>query len=56
VISGAGPTLLALCTPAVAEAVGEAMVRTWEREGVSARSEVLGVRHRGSHWEPLPPR
>ena len=54
VISGAGPTLLALCPAPVAEAVSEAMVRRWEQEGVSSRGAVLGLQNRGSHWEPLP--
>jgi homoserine kinase len=54
VISGAGPSLLALCAPAAAAAVSEAMVARWEREGVTSRGEVLGVRERGSEWTVLP--
>jgi homoserine kinase len=54
VISGAGPTLLALTPPAVAEAVAEAMVRCWEAEGVGSRGAVLGVQQQGSVWSPLP--
>ncbi|MFN5161578.1 MAG: homoserine kinase [Cyanobacteriota bacterium] len=54
VISGAGPTLLALCPAPVAEAVSEAMVHRWEQEGVSSRGAVLGLQNRGSQWQPLP--
>ena len=54
VISGAGPSLLALCPPANAEEVSKAMVRAWHKAGVESRSEVLGVQHDGSRWEPLP--
>jgi homoserine kinase len=53
VISGAGPTLLALAPPEHAEAISEAMVVAWEREGVSSRGEVLALQHQGSRWEPL---
>ncbi|QPN63284.1 homoserine kinase [Synechococcus sp. CBW1004] len=53
VISGAGPTLLALAPPDRAEAISAAMVAAWEREGVSSRGEVLALQDRGSRWEPL---
>ncbi|MEY3756929.1 MAG: Homoserine kinase [Cyanobacteriota bacterium] len=54
VISGAGPSLLALCKPDVAQAVSQAMVRAWHQAGVESRSEVLGVQHEGSQWHALP--
>ncbi len=54
VISGAGPSLLALCKPEVAQAVSLAMVRAWHQAGVESRSEVLGVQHEGSLWHALP--
>ncbi|MFO7630033.1 MAG: homoserine kinase [Prochlorococcaceae cyanobacterium] len=54
VISGAGPSLLALCGKAVAPAVKTAMVQRWESEGVASRGEILGLRHSGSAWQPLP--
>ena len=54
VISGAGPSLLALCKPQVAQAVSLAMVRAWHQAGVESRSEVLGVQHEGSLWHALP--
>ena len=54
VISGAGPSLLALCKPEVADAVSLAMVERWRREGVESRAENLSVQTAGSLWEPLP--
>ncbi|MFN9932296.1 MAG: homoserine kinase [Cyanobacteriota bacterium] len=54
VISGAGPTLLALSPESNAAAVGEAMVKRWEQEGVSSRAAVLGLQERGSSWAPNP--
>ena len=53
VISGAGPTLLALSPPERAEAISQAMVAAWEREGVGSRGEVLALQQQGSRWEPL---
>jgi homoserine kinase len=54
VISGAGPTLLALCSAETAVAVGDAMVSAWESEGVSSHRAVLALQHRGSTWTALP--
>lgn len=54
VISGAGPTLLALASASVAAAVSEAMVEAWHREGVSSRGEVLQPQYAGSSWGHLP--
>jgi homoserine kinase len=53
VISGAGPSLLALCSRATASAVSRAMVRAWEGEGVASRSEVLPLQQAGSRWQSL---
>jgi homoserine kinase len=53
VISGAGPTLLALCPAETAEAVGEAMVSAWQAEGVSSRHSVVGLQQQGRLWEPM---
>jgi len=53
VISGAGPTLLALAPESTAEAVGQAMVKRWEQEGVSSRALVLGLQERGSSWKAM---
>jgi len=56
VISGAGPSLLALSRLEVAEAVQAAMVDAWRREGVESRAEALGVQTSGSSWSALPDR
>jgi homoserine kinase len=54
VISGAGPSILALATRDAAGPVSRAMVRAWESEGVASRSEVLQLQQAGSRWQPLP--
>jgi len=55
-ISGAGPTLLALASASVAEAVSMAMVKAWQAEGVASTGAVLDLQMAGSRWEPLPSR
>jgi homoserine kinase len=54
VISGAGPSILALANRDSAAAVSRAMVRAWEGEGVASRSEVLKLQQAGSRWQTLP--
>jgi homoserine kinase len=54
VISGAGPTLLALSDGEHAQEVGQAMVATWEAHGVTSRHAVLGLQQSGSAWTALP--
>jgi homoserine kinase len=54
VISGAGPTLLALAPEAQAQHVGQEMVMAWEAQGVTSRHAVLGLQQSGSAWTPLP--
>ncbi len=54
VISGAGPSVLALAPEEAAHEVGQAMVAAWEASGVSSRHAVLGLQHSGSAWTPLP--
>jgi homoserine kinase len=56
VISGAGPSLLALCRAEVGDAVRTAMVEAWRREGVESRGESLGLQTSGSCWSALPDR
>jgi homoserine kinase len=56
VISGAGPSLLAICRADVADGVRRDMLVAWHRAGVEARGEVLNVQEHGSHWQPLPDR
>ncbi|MEB3291619.1 MAG: homoserine kinase [Synechococcales bacterium] len=53
VISGAGPTLLALANPATAEAVRAAMVNTWEQTGIQTQGLVLGLDHQGTVVEGI---
>ena len=54
VISGAGPSILALTNRDHAGTVRRAMVRAWEQEGVASRSEALHLQQVGSRWNPLP--
>ena len=54
VISGAGPSILALASRDVAAAVSRAMVRAWESEGVASRAEALQLQQSGSHWVEIP--
>jgi homoserine kinase len=54
VISGAGPTLLALTSASVAESVSAAMVEAWRQEDVSSHGAVLDLQMGGSRWETLP--
>ena len=51
VISGAGPTLLALCGEEAAGAVQASMVGAWQEAGVEARGAVLAVQTEGSRWQ-----
>lgn len=48
VISGAGPSILALCSSDVELAVGEAMVGTWNTKDVEARFHAMGVQKLGA--------
>lgn len=54
-ISGAGPSILALCTEENGAAVSAAMVRAWEAEGVASRAPLLNLQTTGSHWQPKQP-
>ena len=51
-ISGAGPSVLALCEEDKGPAVSRAMVKAWEAAGVASRSPVLNLQTSGSHWRP----
>ncbi len=51
VISGAGPTLLALSSVANAEAVQTAMEKAWMREGVGVEVKVLQIAREGVRCE-----
>jgi homoserine kinase len=54
VISGAGPTLLALTHPTQAQAVAAAMVQAWQEVGVQAVGRVAQVRQEGAQVMALP--
>ena len=47
-ISGAGPSIIALCDQSHGRTVSNAMVRAWEIAGVASRAPVLNVNRRGS--------
>ena len=51
-ISGAGPSVLALCEEDKGPAVSRAMVKAWEAAGVARRAPVLNLQTSGSHWQP----
>ena len=51
-ISGAGPSVLALCEENKGPAVSRAMVKAWEAAGVASRAPVLNLQTSGSHWQP----
>ena len=51
-ISGAGPSVLALCEEDKGPAVSRAMVKAWEAAGVASRAPVLNLQTSGSHWQP----
>jgi homoserine kinase len=54
VISGAGPSVLALTFEERAQEVGQAMVAAWEACGVTSRHAVLGLQQSGTAWTALP--
>ena len=51
-ISGAGPSVLALCEEDKGPAVSRSMVKAWEAAGVASRAPVLNLQTSGSHWQP----
>ncbi|AHF64016.1 homoserine kinase [Synechococcus sp. WH 8109] len=51
-ISGAGPSVLALCEEDKGPVVSRAMVKAWEAAGVASRAPVLNLQTSGSHWQP----
>ena len=51
-ISGAGPSIIALCPEGKGTAISRAMVRSWELAGVASRAPVLNIQTSGSHWQP----
>jgi len=53
VISGAGPSVLALGPRSSGAAVAAAMEEAWTASGVSCRAECLELQQEGSHWTEL---
>ncbi len=51
-ISGAGPSILALCKKDLGKRVSQAMVRAWESQGVASRAPLLNLQTTGSYWYP----
>ena len=51
-ISGAGPSILALCKQDKGKIISQAMVRAWEAEGVASRAPLLNLQTKGSTWYP----
>ena len=47
-ISGAGPSILTLCKEAQSRDISQAMVRSWELEGVASRAPILSLQRAGS--------
>jgi homoserine kinase len=53
VISGAGPTLLAIARPETATKVATAMTQAWKSEGICATAQVLGLDRQGTQVSSL---
>jgi len=51
-ISGAGPSVLALCKKDQGSAISQAMIKAWEGVGVSSRAPLLSLQTQGSQWRP----
>ena len=54
-ISGAGPSIIALCPKMNGAAVSRAMVRAWESAGVASRAPLLNLQKAGSYWRSANP-
>ena len=52
-ISGAGPSILALCRSENGKAVSQAMVKAWEKSGVASRAPYLKVQTKGSQLRSI---
>jgi len=50
-ISGAGPSILALCKNENGKAISQAMVKAWEKAGVASRAPFLSIQRTGSNFE-----
>ena len=52
-ISGAGPSILALCKKDNGREVSQAMVKAWENLGVASRAPYLSVQTTGSQFRDI---
>ncbi len=50
-ISGAGPSILALCKESQGRKVSQAMISSWESIGISSRAPLLNLQTLGSQWK-----
>ena len=55
VISGAGPSVLALCNETDGPKISHAMIQAWENVGVESRAPMLNLQTTGSQWHPSIP-
>ena len=53
-ISGAGPSILALCSASKGREISVAMVKAWESAGVASRAPLLSLQTKGSECAPDP--
>ena len=49
-ISGAGPSILALCKNEYGKVISQAMVKAWEKAGVASRAPFLNIQTSGSNF------
>ena len=52
-ISGAGPSILALCRKEKGKIVSQAMVKAWEKLGVASRAPFLNLQTTGSQFSTI---
>ena len=52
-ISGAGPSILALCKNDNGREISQAMVKAWEKSGVASRAPFLNVQTKGSLFKDI---
>jgi len=51
-ISGAGPSVLALCNESDGPTISQAMINTWANFGIECRAPMLSIQTSGSQWQP----
>jgi len=52
-ISGAGPSILALCREENGKLISQAMVKAWEKAGVASRAPFLNIQTEGSRFTSI---